>query len=70
MRHPTFSNNKDDPFIAGILKSAKRWLLIAAEGSLRGWILDASEFLGATLIRARLTVVIVKLWPPTKLSPA
>jgi len=28
------------------LESSKRWVLIAAEGSVPGWILDASEFLG------------------------
>ena len=48
---PAFRNNKDDPFIASICKSAKRWVLIAAEGSVPGWILDSSEFLGAVLIR-------------------
>ncbi len=48
---PAFSNNKDDPFIDSICKSDRRWVLFAAEGSVPGWILDTSEFLGAVLIR-------------------
>ncbi len=48
---PDFSNDKDDPFLTNIRNSAKRWVLIAAEGQTPTWALDASEFLRATLIR-------------------
>ena len=48
---PTFEIDKDDPFIAQVRKSEKRWLVIAAEGAVPSLILDASEFLRATLIR-------------------
>lgn len=48
---PAFSNDKDDPFVARVRNSEKRWVLIAAEGGTPSWALDASEFLRAALIR-------------------
>ena len=48
---PDFSNDKDDPFMALVRNSARRWVLIGAEGRAPAWALDASEFLRATLIR-------------------
>ncbi|MEP5765892.1 MAG: DUF21 domain-containing protein [Halieaceae bacterium] len=48
---PTFSKDKDDPFIASVRSSRKSWVLIAASGSVPDWVLDASGFLRATLIR-------------------
>jgi hypothetical protein len=48
---PAFACDKDDPFVAAVRHSEKRWVLIAAEGASPTWALDASEFLRATLIR-------------------
>ncbi len=48
---PDFEADKDDPFIAALRNSTKRWVLLAEENDVPRMALDASEFLRATLIR-------------------